>query len=114
MSKNKAPFKLLVCFAEKSKADLVLHLLKNAHELLGITSLVEGTSKLGSMDIMGLARHERTMITTLVRSEYASRTVQALDLLLCPDDTSFGLAFTVSINSVSRETLNFFLNKGDA
>lgn len=111
MRNKKAPYKLLVCVVEKSKADMVLGILKNAHETLGISNLVEGTSKMGSMDIMGLARNERTMIMTVVRTENAKRTIQALDLLLCPDDTSFGIAFTVKLNSASRETLNFFNTK---
>ncbi len=102
---------MLVCIAEKSKVEMVLGILKNAHEVLGITTLVEGTSKLGTMDIMGLARNERTMIMSLVRAENAKRTVQALDLVLCPDDRSFGLCFTINLNSASKETLNFFATK---
>lgn len=112
MAKRKAPFKMLVCIIDKTKTDLALQILRNAHENLGISNLVVGVSKMGSMDIMGLARKERTMITSLVRAKNASRTVQALDLLLCPDDEeSFGLAFTVPLNSASRDTINYFTPK---
>lgn len=111
MAKRKAPYKMLVCIVEKSKVEFVLQILKNAHEVLGVSTLVEGTSKLGTMDIIGVSRHERVMISSLVRAENATRTVQALDLVLCPDDTSFGLVFTIKLNSASRETLNFLNTK---
>lgn len=114
MAKKKAPYKMLICIAEKSKIDLVQQILRNAHETLGIVSLVEGTSKLGAMDLIGLAKNERVMLMTLVRAENASRTVQALDLLLCPDEESYGLAFTIKLTSASRETLNFFAAKREA
>lgn len=112
MAKRKAPFKMLICFVDKSKEEMALQILRNAHENLGISNIVIGASKLGTMDIMGLARKERTMITTLVRASNAIRTVQALDLLLCPDDEeSYGLVFTVPMNSASRDTLNYFTPK---
>lgn len=112
MVKRKAPFKLLICIIDKTKTDLALQILNNAHENLGISNIVHGVSKLGTMDLMGLARKERTMITSLVRTGNASRTLQALDLLLCPDDEeSYGLAFTVPVNSASRDTINYFTKK---
>ena len=112
MTKRKAPFKMLVCIIDKTKADMALQILNNAHESLGISNIVLGVSKMGSMDLMGLARKERTMITSLVRANNASRTVQALDLLLCPDDEgSYGLAFTIPMSSASRDTINYFTPK---
>ncbi len=112
MAKTKAPFKMLVCIVDKSMEELALQILRNAHENLGISNIVLGASKLGTIDLMGLARKERTMITTLVRSANAARTVQALDLLLCPDgEESFGLAFTIPMNSASRDTINYFTPK---
>ena len=115
MAKRKAPFKMLICIIDKTKADLALQILKNAHENIGISNIVLGVSKLGSMDIMGLARKERTMITSLVRANNATRTIQALDLLLCPDDDeSYGLAFAIPMNSASRDTINYFTPKKES
>lgn len=112
MQKKIAPFKMLICIVDKTKETLALQILRNAHENLGISNIVLGVSKLGAIDLMGLARNERTMITTLVRADKATRTLQALDLLLCPDDTeSFGLAFIVPMNSASRDTLDYFTPK---
>ncbi len=112
MIKRKAPFKIMICIIDKTKTDLALQILNNAHENLGISNIVLGVSKLGTMDIMGLARKERTMITSLVRTNNATRTIQALDLLLCPDDEdSYGLAFTIPMNSASRDTINYLTRK---
>lgn len=113
MSKmKKSPYKILICFIEKEKVDLALRIIKNAHEVHGLTSIVEGTSKLGAMDnIIGLARDTRVMLTSFIRSKNASRTLQALDLVLCPDDKSFGVAFTINLSSISREALNYIIAK---
>jgi len=112
MTKRKAPFKMLVCIIDKTKADMALQILNNAHENLGISNIVFGVSKLGAKDLMGLARKECVMITSLVRTDNASRTVQALDLLLCPDDEdSYGLVFTIPLSSASRDTINYFTRK---
>ncbi|MBO5103149.1 MAG: hypothetical protein J6C13_03580 [Clostridia bacterium] len=109
---KKSPYKLLVCFVENKKVDYALQILKNGHETLGLSSFVEGTSRLGVMDnIMGLARNQRVMLTCFVRSKNATRTLQALDLLLCPDGKSFGIAFTIDLSSISRESLNYFISK---
>ena len=113
MSKmKKSPYKMLVCFVEKEKVDSALGIIKNAHEVHGLTSIVEGTSKLGTMDnIIGLARDTRVMLTSFIRSKNASRTLQALDLVRCPDEKSYGIAFTINLSSISREALNYIIAK---
>ncbi len=112
MAKKKAPFKLLICIVDKAKSDLALQILNNAHENIGISNIVFGVSKMGSMDIMSLGRKERIMLTSLVRTNNVVRTIQALDLLLCPDDEeSFGMAFSIPLTSASRDTINYFTPK---
>ncbi|MBQ7977248.1 MAG: hypothetical protein IJ301_01425 [Clostridia bacterium] len=110
MSKmKKAPCKMLVCIVDKDKASVALDILKNAKESFNIISLVETQER--SSGIMGLNRQESVMIAGLVRSENASRILQGLDLVLCPNDKSFGIAYTINMSSMSRETLNFFIAK---
>ena len=113
MSRMKeSPYKLLICFVEKSREDLALDILNNANEISGISSMVEGTSRLGAVEnIMGIAKNPRIMLATFIRSEQAVRTIQALDLVLCPDDKSYGIAFTIDLSSMSRETLNYIISK---
>lgn len=107
---KKSPLKLLVCYVDKTKKDLVLGILKNSHEKLGIQSLAEGTSKLGLFsNVLGIAKSERLLITTLVHSKNATRIVHALDLILCPDTKSDGIVFTIDINAIDRETLTYMI-----
>ena len=113
MSKMKhSPYKLLICIVEKGHLDLVLNILNNAHEAAGVSTLVEGTSKLGVVqNIIGLAKNPRVMLSTFIRSEHATRTIQALDLVLCPDDVSYGIAMTIDLSSISREALNYIISR---
>lgn len=110
MSKmKKAPFKMLICVVDKDKANVALSILKNAKEKFNLVSFVQAEERSGGL--MGLNRHEGVMIMGLVRADNATRVLQGLDLVLCPDEKSFGIAMTVNLSSMSREMLNYFIKK---
>ncbi len=113
MSKmKKSPFKMLICVVEQDKADLALKILKNAKEGFNLTTFVQAEEHSRTFDLMALNRRDCAMITGLVRTDNATRTLQGLDLVLCPDnDRSYGLAMTVPLSSMSREMLNYFLRR---
>ncbi len=113
MSKmKKSPFKLLICIVDQDKAELALKILKNAKEGFNLTSFVQSEDGSRAFDLMALNRRDCAMITGLVRTENATRTLQGLDLVLCPDeDRSYGIAMTVPLSSMSREMLNYFLRR---
>lgn len=113
MSKmKKAPFKVLVCIVDKEKADLAWKILENARESFNISSMVDSIDKFNKLSMVGISTTPRIMITGLVRTDNASRVLQGLDLVLCPDDDkTFGIAFTINLSSMSREMLNYFVNK---
>ena len=109
---KKSPYKILVCIVEKNREDLAQEILKNSNEISGISSIVDGTSNLGAVNnIMGLSKSQKVMISTFIRAEHAERTIQALDLVLCPDGKSYGVAFTVNLSSIARESYNYILAK---
>ena len=113
MSKmKKSPFKLLICVVDQDKADLALKIIKNAKEGFNLTTFVQAEERSRSFDLMALNRHDCAMITGLVRADNATRTLQGLDLVLCPDDDrSYGIAMTVNLSSMSREMLNYFVKR---
>ncbi len=113
MSKMKeSPFKLLVCVVDKGKADIAKAILKNAKEPNYLEFLSEGITLAKFVSVMGGNRRDTSVLTGLVRSDNALRTVQGLDLILCPDEKhSYGVVFTISLNSMNREMLNYFLSK---
>ena len=109
---KKSPYKMLICIVEKNREELAQNILKNANEISGISSIVDGTSNLGAVNnIMGLSKVPKVMMATFIRAEHADRTIQALDLVLCPDGKSYGIAFTVNLSSIARETYNYVLAK---
>ena len=64
------------------------------------------------LSMVGMSTTQRVMITGLVRSENATRVLQGLDLVLCPDDDkTYGIAYTINLSSMSREMLNYFIKK---
>lgn len=110
MSKmKKSPFKMLICVVDKDKASVALNILKNAKEKFNLISFVQTEER--SRGLMGLNRREGVMIMGLVRTDNATRVLQGLDLVLCPDEKSYGIAMTVNLNSISREMLNYFIKK---
>ena len=109
---KKAPFKVLVCVVDKEKAELAWKILENARESFNISSLVQSLDKASKLSIVGMITTQRVMITGLVRSENATRVLQGLDLVLCPDDDkTYGIAYTINLSSMSREMLNYFIKK---
>ena len=113
MSKmKKSPFKGLVCIVDKEKADLAWKILENARENFNISSMVESMEKNSKLSMVGFSTIPRIMMTGLVRTDNATRVLQGLDLVLCPDDDkSYGYAFTINLSSMSREMLNYFVKK---
>lgn len=109
---KEAPFKLLVCVVDKEKSDIAKAILKNAKEQSFLEFLSEGITLAKFVSVMGGNRRDTTVLTGIVRRENALRTVQGLDLILCPDEKrSYGVVFTIPLSSMNREILNYFLNK---
>jgi len=108
---KKSPFKMLICLIRRDKEDIARAILKNAKEQFFLSFLAEGVS-LKKNNILGGDRQDMTALVGLVRSENVARTLQGLDLVLCPDkEISYGLVMAVDINSISREMLEYFINK---
>jgi len=111
MNRKKSPFKMLICLVQKDKADIARGILKNAKEQVYLSFLAEGV-KLDKNNLLGGDREDMMVLVGLVRSENAARAAQGLDLVLCPDnETSYGVVATVDISSISREMLEYLLNK---
>lgn len=108
-----APLKILFLVTDSKKTDYAREILLNMGVANMWTFLCRGVSSSGLMDILGLDNPEKTVFIAAVSSKKATQTLGALCRNLELYKPKQGIAFTVPLGAISRETLNFFLGEND-
>lgn len=105
-----APVKILILVVSSNKSDFARELLNNLGACAVWSFLGHGTGKSGIMDILGLNNPEQAVFISVVPTKNSTQILGALckDLDLYKD--RMGMALTIPLGAISRDTLNAFLD----
>jgi len=110
MANKKAPVKVVVSIVRRDKVDYAIEILNDLGAVTIWTVLGYGVDRNGLMRLLGLRESECVVIFSIVQEEKVHRTLEALCRNLEFYKPNRGLAFTISINAISRNTLNGFMD----
>lgn len=104
-----APIKVLILVVNSNKADFARELLNNLGACGLWSFLGRGVGHGGLMDVLGLNNTEKTVFFGVVPAKVSTQILTTLckDLDLYKNNT--GMALTIPLGAISRDTLNIFL-----
>lgn len=108
---NPSPIEVLFTIVAKKEVDNVLKILNEFKEKNSIVVFGHGTVESEIVNLFGFGLLERGLTISIIKAENSSVLIERISKdLQFETDEHVGLAFTVPINSIEKEFLNYLLN----
>jgi len=106
MANKKAPVKVVISIVRRDRLDYAVEILNDLGAITIWTVLGFGVDRHGLMSLLGLRESECAVVFSIVKEDKVRRTLEALCRNLEFYKPNRGLAFSISINAISRNALN--------